>query len=81
MLLEFLEFRISRIRFKASKGSVFLESLECLEFYKLPHIPQIATTEQHETGGSLKRIIRRLSCTPYVPQATTHSTSYRDWGA
>ena len=45
-------------------------------FHKLPHTPQATTTEQHETEGSLKKHLRRLSCTPYIPQATTYSTSY-----
>ena len=41
--------------------------------HKLPHIPQATATKQHATGESLKKHLRRLSCTPYVPQATTHS--------
>ena len=45
---------------------------------KLPHIPQATTTEQHETGESSKKDLRRLSCTPYIPHATAHPTSYHD---
>ena len=51
-------------------------------FHKLPHTPQATTTEQHETGGSLKntsgdwaahRIFHKL---PHIPQATTPKSSH-----
>ena len=47
-------------------------------FHKLPHIQQATTTEQHETGESLKKAFRRLNYTPHIPQATAHLTSYYD---
>ena len=37
--------------------------------HRLPHIPQATTTEQHETGGSLKNAFQRLSYIPHMPQA------------
>ena len=49
----------------------FLESLEFLEFHKLPHIPQATTTDQHETGG----VIRKNNTTNELH--TVCSTSYR----
>ena len=47
----------------------FLESLEFLEFHKLPHIPQATTTDQHETGEVIKK------ATPTIKVHTEHSTN------
>ena len=50
-------------------------------FHKLPHIPQITTTEAHRTVESLRKNFRRLIYIPHIPQAIAHSTNYHDWAA
>ena len=38
--------------------------------WMFPHIPQASATDQHASGGSLKKNVRRRSYIPHIPQAT-----------